>query len=88
MDDLTQLSREQLSERIRQTEERTRQMDGQAAERFRQMNELRELTTLEGFLRNCHTLLYKPLKVEARLSSTRGSADIRKWKYRCPTQLR
>ncbi|GIK05139.1 hypothetical protein Aspvir_009241 [Aspergillus viridinutans] len=74
--ELERRRREQAEDRQRQAEE------GQRQERERNQQ-----TTFEEFIRSCHSLLSRPLRVEAPSRSTTGTIPPPTGKY-CPTRLR
>ncbi|KAJ5779256.1 hypothetical protein N7457_006976 [Penicillium paradoxum] len=59
----------------------------QAEERVRQIEERTRQTTFVEFIRHCHTLLSRPLKVLSPSRSTTGTISLPKGKH-CPTRLR
>ncbi|KAI1829001.1 hypothetical protein DTO006G1_7024 [Penicillium roqueforti] len=72
----------QEKERRRQAEEQKRQ----AEEEGRQERDRNRNTTLVEFLRYCHSVLSRPLRVRTPSNSTTGEIPIPKGKH-CPTRL-
>ncbi|KAF4213889.1 hypothetical protein CNMCM5878_009879 [Aspergillus fumigatiaffinis] len=82
--------RKQAEERQRQAEERQRQAEDrqrQAEEREREERERNRRTTFGEFIRHCHDLLWRPLRVEVPSRSTTGTIPPPTGKY-CPIRLR
>lgn len=75
--------RKQAEERERLAEERQRQ----AEERERQERERNRPTTFPEFIRNCHDLLWKPLRAQTPSRSTTGNIPSPTGKH-CPIRLR
>ncbi|KAF7133902.1 hypothetical protein CNMCM5793_005368 [Aspergillus hiratsukae] len=75
--------RKQAEERQRQAEDRQRQ----AEEREREERERNRPTTFGEFIRHCHDLLWRPLRVEVPSRSTTGTIPPPTGKY-CPIRLR
>ncbi|KAJ6123323.1 hypothetical protein N7512_005788 [Penicillium capsulatum] len=73
----------QAEERRRQEEERRKQAEDEG----RRERERNQQTTFMEFMRHCHNLLSRPLRIETPSRSTTGTIPLPKGKF-CPTRLR